>query len=497
MIRKVFAAAIVLLLGVFTMAFSSSAANAPVDTEEESSPVTTEITVYDEINLFGDSRSTATLSGTTGLDDYDLILLVVEGQTESNYDQDVYNYVVNTLSEEEGFAPEGLDDNSILMTISPDIRKLGIYGGPAVNLTPEDVDYTVNSMVPAAREAEWQRAVYDGFTALDNSMNGTIPAATNNYQAPSHDAEQMMSVLLWVLGGMVGIIILATGGAAVFKSVSKKKADAKNRKIAIDHVNKNNSSYSSFWKGISSMAASTEDKDATVKSKEALEYIRKTREPSASQEEKDNARVWLYNNAEPGDPKNKKMKDDLEYYSRSFGWQDRWSDKVSDANVKVNKAEESLDDFAQVVKNPSDVDKAREAVNEAKASIADIDNKVRSGDMLVRTGEAKLYTETHAFNTTVKDIGQNAEVVPGAAARSLSGRNDGDYNFANSMLLYWGIATIASSNRSSSSSYRSSSSSSSSSSSYPSYTSTSFNSFGGGGFGGGGGGGFKGGSGSF
>lgn len=470
MIRKTAVMITLLFFGLFT-----AGAAAPED--EQETPASHQVTVYDEASLFGNDRISSMSSGTGGLDDYDLILLVVEGLGESNYDRNVYDYAVDNLSDEEGFISNGLDDNSILMSISPDIRKLGVYGGSAVNLSPEDVDFAVNAMVPSAREGQWRNVVFEGFNALSYSMNGMAPATQTNGSQGSGSMENTGAFMMAVVGGGGVIIALLVGGSAAFNRISARREASKTRKLAADDLSKNIAGYESFWRSINRTSMSLNDQKTTDFSKEALDRIKKTREPSMSAEEKDEHRVWLFTTANPSDSKNIAIKSDLDFYSRQPGWESRWEKEVSRAEEKVVRAEESMIEFAQMAKNKSDVDRARDAILLARGSVEETDKMVRKSKISVENGQKRLVSEVKELKDAVQKIGRSSEIVEGVESRRLSRRENDDFNFAHTTMLFWGVATIATA--------KTSTSYSSSSDSFSSYTPTSFTSFGGGSFSGG------------
>lgn len=489
MTRKAFA----IFALLFFTAFTVGAADTQTDESTQANALgLDEISVIDEAGLFGEEQLGTLYSATDNMGQYDLFLLTLEGQSEANYDEDIYTYVTEELADTDGFTTDGLAEDTVLMTMSPDIRQLGIYGGTTADLSPNDVEAVVRAMAPGARDDDWHRAAQDGFGTLSERFSGNIPAD-----------EWAMSAMPYLIGALVLIIGGWASVPLIKKQAAKKRAARENKKL-IEAARANLSETESFWREVS-RDSSVASAQTSEKAKEVLTKIRRVREPSVSDADKDAALLWLHQNADPNDPTNLYLKKDIDYYARRFDWRGRWGRSVDSAQKKVDSARRSLTEFSSVVEDTADATRAEEAVAQAESAIKEADRRVRDG-LSPREGERRLDRAINALISSVETV-SHARIKKGLPERQLSSSPDSDFNFATAALLYWGIAHTASAPA-----VAMHSSELGSSSSYSSSSDTSFSSFGtgfgsglgsgfGSGFGGsggfGGGGSFSGGSGSY
>lgn len=157
------------LLLVLALAALLPAALHPVAALAER-PLTRESLVLDEAGVIDDAQIINRISALprpeAGPADLQIAVLVSDDLDASDYDASVAQHVRERANPEVVSAVSGdLAPHTLLIVLSPELRKVGAYASEDLGLRREQKDAVTGAMKPAARDARWSDAVVAGAQA--------------------------------------------------------------------------------------------------------------------------------------------------------------------------------------------------------------------------------------------------------------------------------------------------------------------------------------------
>lgn len=135
----------------------------------------TDVTIYDETDVLNNAVVQDQIKNLSSEQDVHIAVLATDDPslTEDNYDQDVKALVDNDgYAEIAGEGNETLKQNVVLISISPDLRKLGTYAGDGIPRADQIADKAVGEMRSPARDGDWNEAATAGAVSSLKSVNG-------------------------------------------------------------------------------------------------------------------------------------------------------------------------------------------------------------------------------------------------------------------------------------------------------------------------------------
>lgn len=161
----------------------------------------TDVSVYDTADILDDERVADEVKELASDEDVHIAILTSDDPalTENNYDEDVKNLIGSGKYEDvQGDGGQVLKPDVVLISISPEIRKLGTYAGDDVSRADKIADKAVGEMKSPARDGDWDETAIAGSNASLKTLNGDYE---RQQKKEAEEFEQMM--------GKVGPFFLA------------------------------------------------------------------------------------------------------------------------------------------------------------------------------------------------------------------------------------------------------------------------------------------------
>lgn len=489
----------------------------------------TEIHVVDEVGALdsvGWNEDSSIQNNASGMEDYHMLALLIDGDwvEDDSYDQSVYEYVTTEMTDVDGIEDYGLEDDTIMLTISPESRHLGVYGGDDVAIDAQTVENAVSTMRDPAQNEDWVGTIERGYDSITMSLghasadDGAGTQSGSGDQGSTQSGEADAAAALYTLLIVLGVMFALGVGFALFFFISvllgRRRSDREERRMFAQNAE----AREQFWEDTVAVIrenpaeASSVGMELSVAENE-LDRIRRAKDPGTPRFRRKKLIRDIYGST--AYPKYRDRKHFLIRRHRIAGWETLWQQKVSDAKAKVKEAEDSVARMKEIAKYPDGAAMEKQAyrlINKARRRLKKVDDRVQSGSSDLVWGdqeidgildELKSGIQKHGSNLTLSEAAKEDARMRGQSAYSGSGSS---FNFY--MAAMMGYTVAHSMHRSSGADSGYSDGGGYSSSSVPSSTSSSTTSFsnniggfggfsgGSGGFGGGGGG-FSGGSGRF
>lgn len=183
-----------LLLGVALALFAPAvAAQAEV----------TNVTIYDQADVLDDSAVEKQIAALSSDQDLHIAVLVSDDPTlsDSNYDEDIKSLIDGgDYADIAGSGEQTLKPDILLITISPDLRKLGVYAGDDIPRADQIADHAVGEMKDPARDGDWNATAVVGAESSLKAVNGDFE------REQKERAERFESTVASLLG--VGAVVL-------------------------------------------------------------------------------------------------------------------------------------------------------------------------------------------------------------------------------------------------------------------------------------------------
>lgn len=135
----------------------------------------TDVTIYDQADVLNDSaveEQIAALSSDQGIH---VAVLVSDDPalSESNYDEGIKGLIDGgDYADIAGSGEQTLKPDVLLITISPDLRKLGVYAGDDIPRADQIADHAVGEMKDPARDGDWNATAVIGAESSLKAMSG-------------------------------------------------------------------------------------------------------------------------------------------------------------------------------------------------------------------------------------------------------------------------------------------------------------------------------------
>lgn len=166
-IRRVAVAATstLLLALTSTLLFAPSTAHAAV----------TDVTIYDDADVLDDEVVAKEIGELSSAEDVHIAVLTSDDPslTDDGYDEDVKTLIDNgDYADIQGSSGQTLKPDVVLISISPDLRKLGTYTGDGVSRADQIADKAVGEMKSPARAGDWDQTAIAGAGSSLKAVNG-------------------------------------------------------------------------------------------------------------------------------------------------------------------------------------------------------------------------------------------------------------------------------------------------------------------------------------
>lgn len=381
---------------------------APSEDRADTAPAP-EIHVVDEVGVLnpGDLDEDSTLDfDVEGMEEYDMLALLIDGDwvDEEDYDQSVYDYVSQEQTDIDGISSSGLDDDTILLTISPESRYLGVYGGDDVHITENIVSYTISDMEEPAQDGDWIGTIETGYESLAVSMGYADPPETED------DSEDMGTVPWIIAYLMLGVGVAACAVAlvgAVVKRVFKVRRTARER---MEKFDEQAGDRIKFWEELLSVSrgypAAVEN--AGIDRDVAEEHLEKTRKAYSLPEgkEKTDLVAVCMGRRDPY-PEYRQKFTDLKLRHQIGDWRTSWVEKVNDAEKRISSARESITELKDVASSRDAVDEAHDITEEAHRRVLQTAEDVYQEDMKPVDGASQIDEVLQNLRSEVKRKGES------------------------------------------------------------------------------------------
>lgn len=222
-----------LVIGLFC-AFGLLAQPLPAHAEGEPGAELSHIDlIHDDADILDDQRVVDALNQLVRLDadsDAQIAVYTSDEVSKDNYDEDMTELIkseADPLIMEDG----QLRENIIVVTISPEVRQLGVYAreGSALE-NRQAVEASTQAMVPYAKEADWDNTAFVGAS----SYLETLDIASRN--DPNADTEERSPFTQKTLGMFLTVILGAfaiLGICVLILSMVENAEPRRKRKKAI------------------------------------------------------------------------------------------------------------------------------------------------------------------------------------------------------------------------------------------------------------------------
>lgn len=135
----------------------------------------TDVTIYDDANVLDDEKVAKEISALSSDEDAHIAVIASDDPslTEDGYDEDVKSLIANgDYADIQGEGDETLNPDVVLISISPDLRKLGTYAGDDISRADQIADKAVGEMKSPARDGDWDQTAITGATSSLKAVNG-------------------------------------------------------------------------------------------------------------------------------------------------------------------------------------------------------------------------------------------------------------------------------------------------------------------------------------
>lgn len=408
------------LLSSALLMSGSPAADEPADLE----PV-----ILDEEQVFSDNLDEQAANADE-LDDVRFVVWSVEDDsiTENNYDRDVREHL-DTLDEPDVAEGTSLQDEVALITLSPELRQLGVYAGDDVDISNRVVQDAVDDMRPHAADAEWDDAMVAGVESVSDSLGESDEGSAGGYdfEAPSWFAPMMGFLIIGVALGVPAVVTVRV----VKNWLDRRQENARLVREVPQHLD----SWHREWRRIRDRSLEHDYEQGSRRAADLLKKIEAAqRDPSNLDLLRAAERAGFDNNFPQG-ASNYSIKSRLDYLDKTPGWEEKW-DRFLDSKLgeKINKAEASADDLREYARD-RDHQRAMRAVAKARERMADIDSKVKSDVWGVEEAESAVDDAVEALKSSVKRVAKKSKMVEEPPVRFR--RNQDDLSFVSVASVAW------------------------------------------------------------
>lgn len=173
----------------------------------------TDVTIYDDAGVLDDEAVSKEISELSSDEDVHIAVLTSDDSslTDNGYDEDVKALIDNgDYADIQGSAGETLKPDVILISISPDLRKLGTYAGDEISRADQIADKAVGEMKSPAQAGDWDQTAIAGAGSSLKTVNGDYEREqkerTERFeQTMGKYGPALLNALL--LGGLIMLIV--------------------------------------------------------------------------------------------------------------------------------------------------------------------------------------------------------------------------------------------------------------------------------------------------
>ena len=194
----------------------------------------TEVTVYDDENVLDDAKVSKEISALESNEDVHIAVLTSDDPSlsENGYDEDVKALIDNgDYADIQGSGDATLKPDVVLISISPDLRKLGTYAGDDITRADQIADKAVGEMKSPARAGDWDQTAIAGAGSSLKSVNGDYE---RERKEQAEQFEKTMAkhgpTILNVFGGAVALVALTYVGVKIVPSIIDMISDRREEK---------------------------------------------------------------------------------------------------------------------------------------------------------------------------------------------------------------------------------------------------------------------------